>query len=205
MDLELSDEQRLIVSTVRDFVRREIVPREAGSRSRRRRASARSSTRRSSRRRRRWACTAPMFPRHSAARVSTRSRYTLMSIELSQHRAGLYAPCYGVFGGSGLAQLLEASDDQRRALPVSGAGRREAELLRADRAVRAAATRRGRSRRPPGAMGTTGSSTGPSSSSVGPTGRTSGSRSPARTRTGVVTASPASSSTPMRPGSMSAA
>ena len=29
MDLELSDEQRMIVSTVRDFVRREIVPREA--------------------------------------------------------------------------------------------------------------------------------------------------------------------------------
>ena len=28
MDLELSDEQRLIVSTVRDFVRREILPRE---------------------------------------------------------------------------------------------------------------------------------------------------------------------------------
>ena len=29
MDLELTDEQRLIVATVRDFVRREIVPLEA--------------------------------------------------------------------------------------------------------------------------------------------------------------------------------
>ena len=32
---------------------------------------------------------------------------------MSQHRAGLYAPCYGVFGGAGLAQLFEANDDQK--------------------------------------------------------------------------------------------
>ena len=38
---------------------------------------------------------------------------TLMAIEMSQHRAGLYAPCYGVFGGAGLAQLYEANDDQK--------------------------------------------------------------------------------------------
>jgi acyl-CoA dehydrogenase len=38
---------------------------------------------------------------------------TLLAIEMSQHRAGLYAPCYGVFGGAGLAQLYEASEDQK--------------------------------------------------------------------------------------------
>lgn len=38
---------------------------------------------------------------------------TLLAIELSQHRAGLYAPCYGVFGGAGLAQLFEATEDQK--------------------------------------------------------------------------------------------
>ena len=37
----------------------------------------------------------------------------LLAIEMSQHRAGLYAPCYGVFGGAGLAHLYEASDDQK--------------------------------------------------------------------------------------------
>src|SRR5205814_5859690 len=37
----------------------------------------------------------------------------LMAIEMAQHRAGLYAPCYGVFGGAGLAQLYEATDDQK--------------------------------------------------------------------------------------------
>ncbi len=39
---------------------------------------------------------------------------TLMAIEMAQHRAGLYAPCYGVFGGAGLAQLYEANEDQKQ-------------------------------------------------------------------------------------------
>ena len=32
---------------------------------------------------------------------------------MSQHRAGLYLPCYGAFGSAGLAQLYSASDDQK--------------------------------------------------------------------------------------------
>lgn len=38
---------------------------------------------------------------------------TLIAIEMSKHRAGLYSPCYGVFGGAGLAQLFEANEDQK--------------------------------------------------------------------------------------------
>jgi len=38
---------------------------------------------------------------------------SLMAEEMSQHRAGLYAPCYGTFGGGGLAQLFEANEDQK--------------------------------------------------------------------------------------------
>ena len=38
---------------------------------------------------------------------------TLMAIEMAPHRAGLYAPSYDVFGGSGLAQLFEATEDQK--------------------------------------------------------------------------------------------
>lgn len=38
---------------------------------------------------------------------------TLMAVEMSQHRAGLYAPCYGVFGGREIAQLYEGTDYQR--------------------------------------------------------------------------------------------
>ena len=38
---------------------------------------------------------------------------TLLAIEMAQHRAGLYVPCYGTFGGAGLAQIFEANDDQK--------------------------------------------------------------------------------------------
>ena len=38
---------------------------------------------------------------------------TLIAIEMAQHRAGLYVPCYGVFGAMGLGQLYEATEDQK--------------------------------------------------------------------------------------------
>ena len=37
----------------------------------------------------------------------------LVAEEMSQHRAGLYLPCYGAFGSAGLAQLYAAPDDQQ--------------------------------------------------------------------------------------------
>ena len=37
----------------------------------------------------------------------------LIAIECSQHRAGLYAPCYYAFGGARQAQLFEATDAQK--------------------------------------------------------------------------------------------
>ena len=37
----------------------------------------------------------------------------LIAIECSQHRAGLYAPCYNVFGGARQAQLFEATEAQK--------------------------------------------------------------------------------------------
>ncbi len=37
----------------------------------------------------------------------------LVAEEMSQHRAGLYLPCYGAFGSAGLAQLYAASEDQK--------------------------------------------------------------------------------------------
>lgn len=39
---------------------------------------------------------------------------TLLSMEMSQHRAGLYTPCYGVFGSAGLAQLYDATEEQKQ-------------------------------------------------------------------------------------------
>ena len=37
----------------------------------------------------------------------------MLAIEMAQHRAGLYVPCYGTFGGAGLAQIFEANEDQK--------------------------------------------------------------------------------------------
>jgi alkylation response protein AidB-like acyl-CoA dehydrogenase len=112
MDFEPTDEQRLIIDMVRRFVREEIAPLEAD-----------------------------LDPDASELPVEHRERlvkkvqemglyglgipqeyggpdiglvtHTLVALEMSQHRAGLYAPCYGVFGGAGLAQLYEANDDQK--------------------------------------------------------------------------------------------
>ncbi|TYB48198.1 acyl-CoA dehydrogenase family protein [Actinomadura chibensis] len=38
---------------------------------------------------------------------------TLLAMEMSQHRAGLYSPCYGAFGQPDMAQLYEATDEQK--------------------------------------------------------------------------------------------
>lgn len=112
MDLQLTEEQKMIIETVRRFVAEEIIPLEQN-----------------------------MDPDGDALRPEDRERLTekvrqmglygldipvefggpdidmitrtLIAIEMSQHRAGLYAPCYGVFGGAGLAQLFEANDDQK--------------------------------------------------------------------------------------------
>ena len=59
----------------------------------------------------------------------------LLAIEMAQHRAGLYVPCYGTFGGAGLAQIFEANEDQKERYLYPDPARREEAVLRADRAV----------------------------------------------------------------------
>lgn len=112
MDLQLTEEQNLIVAMVRKFVAEEIVPLEM-----------------------KLDPDADELPLEDKSRLVTLVKEmglygldipvefggpeidmitrTLIAIEMSQHRAGLYAPCYGVFGGAGLAQLFEANDDQK--------------------------------------------------------------------------------------------
>src|ERR1700683_5128199 len=113
MHLEMTDEQRMITSTVREFVRREIVPREADLD-----PDAdelpRDHYERLVNTVKEMGLYCPDIPVELGGPGIDTMTYTLMCIEMSQHRAGLYAPCYGVFGGSGLAQLLEANDEQKR-------------------------------------------------------------------------------------------
>lgn len=112
MDLELTDQQRMIVEQIRRFVREEIVPLED-----------------------KLDPDASELPPHDFQRLKGKVQdmgfwgldipadyggpgidlvtRTLIAIEMAQHRAGLYVPCYGVFGTMGLAQLFEATDDQK--------------------------------------------------------------------------------------------
>ena len=112
MNLEPSEEQKAIVAQVRRFVREEIVPLED-------KLDPDASE------------LAPEDHARLVAKVKTMGLYgldipaeyggpgidmttrVLLAIEMGQHRAGIYVPCYGVFGAAGLAQLYEATEEQK--------------------------------------------------------------------------------------------
>ena len=112
MDLEPSEEQRLIVETVRRFVAEQIVPLEreldpdATELPREERLRLIELTRQ-------MGFYNPDVPvEFGGAGMATVTR-TMMAEEMSQHRAGLYAPCYGVFGEAALAQLYAGTEAQK--------------------------------------------------------------------------------------------
>ncbi len=112
MDLSLTEEQTLLVDMVRRFVRDEIRPLELD-------LDPDADELHPEDRERLTAMTREMGlygldipPEYGGPELDLVTR-TLLAIEMSQHRAGLYAPCYGVFGGAGLAQLFEATDQQK--------------------------------------------------------------------------------------------
>ncbi len=112
MDLSLSDEQQLIVETVRRFVADEIVPLEAdldpdaG-------ALAPDDFQRLVAKTKEMGFYGLDIPEEFGGPGLDTTTRALMAIEMSQHRAGLYNPCYGTFGGAGLAQLYEATEEQK--------------------------------------------------------------------------------------------
>ena len=112
MNLEPTEEQKAIIAQVRRFVREEIVPLED-----------------------KLDPDASELPPEDYARLVAKVKAmglygldipadfggpgidmttrVLLAFEMGQHRAGLYVPCYGVFGAAGLAQLYEASEEQK--------------------------------------------------------------------------------------------
>ena len=113
MDLELSEEQRLIVDTVRRFVHDEIAPLEADLDPDASELDPGDHARLVGMTRQMGFYGLDIPPEYGGPDIDIVTR-TLMAIEMAQHRAGLYAPCYGVFGGAGLAQLFEANEDQKQ-------------------------------------------------------------------------------------------
>ncbi|MDZ7728145.1 MAG: acyl-CoA dehydrogenase family protein [Dehalococcoidia bacterium] len=112
MDLELTDEQKIIVDTVRRFVRSEIVPLEAEMDPDASDLDPENFNRLVEMVRAMGFYGLGIPVEFGGPDVDLTTR-TLMAIEMAQHRAGLYAPCYEVFGGAGLAQLYEANEDQK--------------------------------------------------------------------------------------------
>ena len=112
MDLELTPEQKQIVESVRRFVHDEVVPLEAG-------LDPDASELEPEDQERLVGIVKAMgfygldIPEEYGGPGIDLVTRTCMAIEMSQHRAGLYAPCYGTFGGAGLAQLYEANEDQK--------------------------------------------------------------------------------------------
>ena len=112
MDFAPSEEQTLIVDTVRRFVREEILPLEekldpdadevepevlAGLVARTKAMGL-------------YGLDTP--PEYGGPDIDMTTR-VLVAIECAQHRAGLYAPCYNAFGGARQAQLFEATEAQK--------------------------------------------------------------------------------------------
>ena len=112
MNLELTEEQDMIIGMVRKFVREEILPLEldldpdADELERDDRERLIEKTKGMGL----YGLDIP--PEYGGPEIDLVTR-TLMAVEMAQHRAGLYSPCYGTFGGAGLAQLFEATDSQK--------------------------------------------------------------------------------------------
>ena len=113
MDLELADEQKQIVESVRRFGHAVVAPLEPGH-------DPAASELDPDDHERLVAIVKAMgfygldIPEEYGGPGIDLVTRTCMAIEMSQHRAGLYAPCYGTFGGAGLAQLYEANEDQKQ-------------------------------------------------------------------------------------------
>lgn len=112
MKLELTEEQDMIIGMVRKFVREEILPLEPNLDPDADELEPDDRERLVEKTRSMGLYGLDIPPEYGGPEIDLVTR-TLMAVEMSQHRAGLYSPCYGTFGGAGLAQLFEATDSQK--------------------------------------------------------------------------------------------
>ena len=112
MNLQLTEEQDLVIAMVRRFVREEILPLELHLDPDAEELSADDNARLIEKTKAMGLYGLDIPPEFGGPDIDLVTR-TLMAVEMAQHRAGLYVPCYGTFGGAGLAQLFEATDEQK--------------------------------------------------------------------------------------------
>src|SRR5579863_242409 len=112
MDFEPTPEQVQIVDQVRRFVREEIWPLEAKLDPDASRVEPEDHARLTAMTKAMGLYGLGIPPEFGGPDIDIVTQ-TLIAIETAQHRAGLYSPCFGAFGGAGLAQLYEANEDQK--------------------------------------------------------------------------------------------
>lgn len=112
MDLALTEEQKLIVDNVKRFVREEVVPLEAHLDPDADEISPQDFERLSKMTQDMGLYGLDTPPEYGGPEINVVTR-TLMALEMTQHRAGLYVPCYNTFGGARQAQMFEATQAQK--------------------------------------------------------------------------------------------
>lgn len=112
IDFTPTQEQQALIDLVRRFVREEIIPLEADLDPDASELRPEDAARLQAKVRALGLYSMDVPEEFGGAGLDVMTR-TLLAFEMTQHRGGLYAPCYGVFGGAGLAQLYDATDDQK--------------------------------------------------------------------------------------------
>ncbi|MDQ6523953.1 acyl-CoA dehydrogenase family protein [Nocardioides sp. LHD-245] len=112
MGFAFNDVQRALIHNVRSFVRNEIIPLELelDPDESELRPSVLDGLRVKTKQMGLYNLDAP--EEFGGPGLDTVTR-TLLAMEMSQHRAGLYSACYGAFGQPDMAQLYEATDEQK--------------------------------------------------------------------------------------------
>ena len=112
MDFSLTEEQTIIVDMVRRFVRDEILPLELSLDPDADEVSPEILTQLTEKTKAMGLYGLDTPPEYGGPDIDMVTR-VLIAIECSQHRAGIYVPCYGAFGGARQAQLFEATEVQK--------------------------------------------------------------------------------------------
>ncbi|MBV8394508.1 MAG: acyl-CoA dehydrogenase family protein, partial [Alphaproteobacteria bacterium] len=106
MDFEPSSEQQMLIDQVRRYVREEILPLESKLDPDASELPPEDFKRLTEKTKAMGLFGIDIPTRFGGPDIDITTR-TLLAIEMAQHRAGLYVPCYGTFGGAGLAQIFE--------------------------------------------------------------------------------------------------
>ncbi|MBT6277349.1 MAG: cyclohexanecarboxyl-CoA dehydrogenase, partial [Chromatiales bacterium] len=113
MDLSLTEEQRMIVDIVRRYVREQVAPLEDKLDPDAEELPPEDFARLTALTKDMGLYGLDTPPEYGGPEIGLVTR-TLIALEATQHRAGLYAPCYSTFGGARQAQLFEASEEQKQ-------------------------------------------------------------------------------------------